>query len=329
MKNKFKEAMFYEKKDDEIVKCLLCPHNCIIKEGKTGICGVRFNQQGVLYSENYGEITSMGVDPIEKKPLYHFHPSNGILSLGTYGCNFNCLFCQNHRISQNKPKTTKQSPDEIIKHAQERNLMGIAYTYSEPVVWYEYVYETAKKAKKFGLKNVLVSNGYINQEPLQKLSKYLDAANIDLKSFNNDFYKKTCGGTIEPVLETIKYLNNKIHLELTILIVSNHNDSRQELEEIFKWIADLNKDIPVHLSRYFPNYKMDEPATKEQKMEEAYKLAKKYLNYVYIGNMKTKKGQNTYCPDCGYEVISRHYFNTQNHLKDGKCPKCGKQVLNY
>lgn len=329
MKNKLKEAMFYEKKGDGTVECLLCPHNCKIKEDKTGICRVRFNQGGVLYSENYGEITSMGVDPIEKKPLYHFYPSNGILSLGTYGCNFSCLFCQNYRISQEKPKTTKQTPDEIIKHAQERNLMGIAYTYSEPVVWYEYVYETAKKAKNAGLKNVLVSNGFINQEPLKKLSKYLDAANIDLKSFNNDFYKKTCGGSIEPVLETIKYLNNKIHLELTTLIVSNNNDSKQELEQIFKWIADVNEDIPVHLSRYFPNYKMDEPATKEQKMEEAYSLAKKYLNYVYIGNMRTKKGQNTYCPDCGFEVISRHYFNTQNHLKDGKCPKCGKQILNY
>lgn len=329
MKNELKEAMFYEKKENGIVKCFLCPHNCTIKNDKRGVCRVRINKEGVLYSENYGEISSMGVDPIEKKPLYHFYPSNGILSLGTFGCNFSCLFCQNYRISQEKPRTTKQSPAQIVKHAKDRNLMGIAYTYSEPVVWYEFVYETAKKAKNEGLKNVLVTNGYINKEPLQKLSKYLDAANIDLKSFNNDFYKKICGGSIEPVLETIKYLNNKIHLELTTLVVSNQNDSQKELEEIFKWISEINKDIPLHLSRYFPNYKMNDPATKEQTMEQAYQIAKKYLNYVYIGNMRTKKGQNTYCPECGYEVISRHNFNTHSHLKGGKCPKCGKQILKY
>src|SRR6056297_374079 len=287
MKNELKEAMFYEQKDNGLVKCLLCPHNCTIKQDKLGICGVRINKDGTLYSENYGEITSMGVDPIEKKPLYHFHPSEGILSLGTFGCNFGCLFCQNYRISQDKPNTSKQTPDQIIKHAKDRNLMGIAYTYSEPVVWYEFVYETAIKAKNEGLKNVLVSNGYINHKPLEKLYKYLDAANIDLKSFNNDFYKKICGGSIDPVLETIKYLNNKIHLELTTLIVSNQNDDESELEDMFKWIADINRDIPLHLSRYFPNYKMDEPATKEQTIKKAYQLAKKHLNYVYIGNMRT------------------------------------------
>ena len=329
MKNELKEAMFYERKDKGIVKCLLCPHNCIIKQDKLGICGVRINKDGTLYSENYGEITSMGVDPIEKKPLYHFHPSEGILSLGTFGCNFGCLFCQNYRISQDKPNTSKQTPDQIIKYAKDRNLMGIAYTYSEPVVWYEFVYETAIKAKNEGLKNVLVSNGYINHKPLEKLSKYLDAANIDLKSFNNDFYKKICGGSIDPVLETIKYLNNKIHLELTTLIIPNHNDSDSELEDMFKWIADINRDIPLHLSRYFPNYKMNEPATEEQTIKKAYQLAKKHLNYVYIGNMRTKKGQNTYCPECGYEVITRENFNSHNHLKDGMCPKCGKQVLKY
>lgn len=329
MKSKKKEAMYYEKKENKIVQCELCPHNCVIKEGNRGICRVRINEGGTLYTENYGEISSMGVDPIEKKPLYHFYPSQGILSLGTYGCNFKCKFCQNFRISQQRPATTYQNPDDIIKQAKERDIMGIAYTYSEPMVWYEFVYETAIKAHEAGLNNVLVTNGFLNQKPLKKLTKYIDAANIDLKSFNNDFYKEICGGTLQPVLDTIKYMYGKTHLELTTLIVTNHNDGLDELEDIFKWVSDLSKDIPMHLSRYFPNYKLDDPSTPEKKMEAAYELAKKYLNYVYIGNMRSKKGQNTYCPDCKTEVITRRYFNTQTHLEEGRCPECGKQILEY
>ena len=330
MKKNKKEAMFYEKKEGDTVQCHLCPHNCVINENQSGVCRVRVNKEGILYSENYGEISSMGVDPIEKKPLYHFYPSQGILSLGTFGCNFMCKFCQNFRISQQTPKTTFQTPDEIIEQAKKRNIMGIAYTYSEPMVWYEYVYETAKKAHKEGLKNVLVTNGFINQKPLKQLSEYIDAANIDLKSFHNDFYKNLCGGRVEPVLETIKYLEGETHLELTTLIVTDHNDEREELEELFKWIADLNPDIPLHLSRYFPNYKMEDPATPEKTMEEAYKLAKEHLNYVYIGNMRSQAGQNTYCPKCQTEVITRQYFKAESHLKNGKCPECGEKILdNY
>jgi len=302
----------------------------VIKENQSGVCRVRVNQDGILYSENYGEISSMGVDPIEKKPLYHFYPSKGILSLGTFGCNFMCKFCQNFRISQQAPKTTFQTPDEIIEQAKKRNIMGIAYTYSEPMVWYEFVYETAKKAHEEGLKNVLVTNGFINQNPLKQLTKYIDAANIDLKSFHNDFYKNLCGGRLEPVLETIKYLEGKTHLELTTLIVTGHNDDHKELEELFKWIGDLNSDIPLHLSRYFPNYKMEDPPTPEKTMEKAYKLAKKHLNYVYIGNMRSQAGQNTYCPKCQTEVITRQYFKAESHLKNGKCPECGEKILdNY
>lgn len=329
MKNDLKEAMFYDKKEDGNLKCELCPHNCLIKEDKRGICRVRVKHNGKLYTENYGQISSMGVDPIEKKPLYHFYPSKDILSIGTYGCNFSCDFCQNYRISQKNPATTYQTPDDIINQAKKRNIMGIAYTYSEPMVWYEFVYETAKKAHQAGLKNVLVTNGFINQKPLVELIKYIDAANIDLKSFNNDFYKKICGGKLKPVLESISYMNNKIHIELTTLIITDHNDKMEELEEIFNWIADLNPEIPLHLSRYFPNYKMDKPPTAEKKMEAAYNLAKKYLEYVYIGNLRTTKGQNTYCPNCKTEVISREYFKTQNKLENGKCPQCGEKILKY
>ncbi|MFO7814685.1 MAG: AmmeMemoRadiSam system radical SAM enzyme [Halanaerobiales bacterium] len=330
MKRNKKEAMFYEKKEDNTVQCQLCPHNCVIKDNSSGICRVRLNKDGILYSENYGELSSRGVDPIEKKPLYHFYPSRGILSLGTFGCNLMCKFCQNFRISQQTPKTTFQPPDEIIEQAKKRNIMGIAYTYSEPMVWYEYVYETAKKAHKEGLKNVLVTNGYINHKPLKKLIEYIDAANIDLKSFHNEFYKELCGGRVEPVLETIKYMEEKTHIELTTLIVTDHNDHKAELEELFEWISNLNPNIPLHLSRYFPNYKMEQPATPEKTMKAAYDLAKKYLNYVYIGNIRTTKGQNTYCPKCQTEVISRRYFNTETHLQKGKCPECGKKIIdNY
>ncbi len=328
--SKNKEAEFYEKKENNNIQCKLCPHNCLIKEGESGICRIRKNKEGTLYTENYGEISSIGVDPIEKKPLYHFHPSKGILSIGTYGCNFKCLFCQNYTISQKDPPTTYHTSEEIIKQAKNRNTIGIAYTYSEPMVWYEYVYETAVKAHEEGLKNVLVSNGYLNPNPLEKLTPYIDAANIDLKSFNNEFYKKLCGGTLQPVLDTISYLYGKTHLELTTLIITGHNDKLKELEEIFKWIKNLSPDIPLHLSRYFPNYKMDDPPTDLKKMEEAYQLAKKYLNYVYLGNMRSDKGQNTYCPNCHTEVITRQYFNTENHLFDGNCPECGKEILkNY
>lgn len=330
MKKDKKEAMYYEKKEGDTVQCHLCPHNCVIKDKQSGVCRVRVNKDGILYSENYGEISSMGVDPIEKKPLYHFYPSRGILSLGTFGCNFMCKFCQNFRISQQTPKTTFQTPDEIIEHAKKRNIMGIAYTYSEPMVWYEYVYETAKKAHEEGLKNVLVTNGFINQKPLKQLIEYIDAANIDLKSFNDEFYKKLCGGRVEPVLETIKYMEGKTHIELTTLIVTGHNDDNKELEDIFEWIGNLNPDIPLHLSRYFPNYKMEDPPTSENTMEEAYNLAKNHLNYVYIGNMRTKTGQNTYCPKCQTKVITRQYFNTESHLQKGECPECGEKILdNY
>lgn len=329
MKNDQKEAMFYVKKEAGNLECQLCPHNCLIKEDQRGICRVRVNHQGKLYTENYGEISSMGVDPIEKKPLYHFYPSEGILSIGTYGCNFSCDFCQNYRISQKNPATTYQTPEDIIKQAKKRDIMGIAYTYSEPMVWYEFVYETAKKAHQAGLKNVLVTNGYINHEPLADLIDYIDAANVDLKSFNNEFYKKICGGSLDPVLDNISFMYNKIHIELTTLIITDHNDKMEELEEIFKWIADLSPQIPLHLSRYFPNYKMDKPPTAEKKMEAAYKLAQKYLNYVYIGNLSTNKGQNTYCSNCKTEVISRQYFKTHNRLEEGKCPKCGEEILKY
>lgn len=327
MNSDLKEAAYYQKIDENKIKCNLCPHNCVIKEGKRGICKVRVNKKGTLFTENYGMISSIGVDPIEKKPLYHYYPGQKILSIGTYGCNFSCLFCQNYKISQEKPNLKYYSSDQIIDSAIKRDSKGIAYTYSEPMVWYEYVYETAQKAHEANLNNVLVTNGYINKEPLEELIEYIDAVNIDLKSMEEDFYKKICGGTVQPVLDNIKLIYKKAHLEITTLIVTDHNDSINQLERLFKWIAKLSPDIPLHLSRYFPNYKMNQPPTKEETMLDAYQKAKEHLNYVYLGNINIQKGQNTYCPDCGYEVIKRRFYDTNLNLENGRCPKCEKLII--
>lgn len=320
-----KIADFQEPIGDK-VKCKLCPHQCLIKNGDSGICRVRKNKDGTLYTVNYGEISSIGVDPIEKKPLYHFYPASRILSLGTYGCNFKCQFCQNWKISQENPPTQRLTPEKVIELAEQKNVKSIAYTYSEPVVWYEFVKETAEKAAKKGLKNVLVTNGFINPKPLENILPYIDAANVDLKSFNNDFYKKYAGGRVEPVKETIKTMANNIHLEITTLLINDLNDDREELEKLFEWIADLNKSIPLHLSRYFPAYKMDKPATEIKTMENAYDLARKYLDFVYLGNLRTSGKGNTYCPQCGKELISRDGYNTEVFLEKGECPECNYEI---
>ena len=321
-----KKIAEFQESIDKKVKCKLCPHHCLIKNGDSGICGVRENKDGTLYTNNYGEISSIGVDPIEKKPLYHFYPASRILSLGTYGCNFKCQFCQNWKISQGNPPTQQLTPEEVINLAEQKNVKSIAYTYSEPVVWYEYVKETAQKAAKKNIKNVLVTNGFINPEPLENILPYIDAANVDLKSFNDDFYKKYAGGSLDPVKETIKTMANNIHLEITTLLINDLNDDRKELEKLFKWIANINKAIPLHLSRYFPAHKMNRPATEIKTMEDAYNLAKEYLNYVYLGNLRTTEKGNTYCPQCGKKLISRSGYNTEVFLEKGECPECSYEI---
>ncbi len=321
-----KKAKYFEVSGDHKVKCLLCPHHCVIEQGETGICQARKNIDGVLYSENYGRVSSLGKDPVEKKPLYHFYPDQKILSLGTYGCNFNCRFCQNWQISQQIPSVREYNPEEVINKVERNKVIGIAYTYSEPSVWFEFVLETAKAAHKKGLKNVLVSNAYINQDPLMELIPYLDAANVDLKSFNSEFYKKICGGKLEPVLENIKLLSGKVHLELTTLIVPGLNDSRKELRQLFKWVNKFDRQIPLHLSRYFPEYKLKRSATPIKKMQEAYQLAREYLDYVYLGNMSVSAASNTYCPECNEPVLIRDGYLVENKLNGDKCPECGYKL---
>lgn len=274
------DALFYEKYDDK-VKCLLCPHNCVIANNQFGLCSVRTNKDGNLKTINYGEITSIASDPIEKKPLYHFMPGKNILSVGTFGCNFSCEFCQNYSIAHYKAKSEYVSPDKLIDICSSlKDNIGIAFTYNEPSIWYEYVYETSKKLKEKhpSLKVVLVTNGYIELNPLLKLLPYVDAMNIDLKSFNEDYYKKICGGDVKSVLKTIEASYEKCHVEITTLLVNGLNDNKSEIEEIASYLGKLDKNIPLHLSRYFPTYKMNRPTTDIDIMLEGRKIAEKYLN---------------------------------------------------
>ncbi len=321
-----KEANYYEQLDNNRVQCTLCPHLCNIAEGKAGICGVRENRGGILYTKNYAKISSIGLDPIEKKPLYHFFPGTDILSIGTTGCNLSCSFCQNWQISQEKPQLNDLRPEEVLQLALEKDVIGIAYTYSEPSVWFEYVRDTAKLAKENNLKNVLVSNGFINKKPLEELIPFIDAANIDLKSIRNQFYHKYCQGQKEPVIDNIKLLNDYIHIEVTTLLITGLNDSKEEMEELFALLKDINPEIPLHLSRYFPAYQMDEPPTPIKKMKKAYKLAKTYLKNVYLGNVNISDSSDTYCPDCNERLIIRSGYYTKNKIKEGLCPHCGSEI---
>ena len=281
-----KEALYWEKIDGE-VHCLLCPHDCKIVNGVTGVCGVRQNIGGKLYSLVYGEMTSVSLDPIEKKPLYHYHPGESILSLGTKGCNFKCPFCQNWAISQDlEVPTQKITSRWVIDKAKECKSFGIAYTYNEPFIWYEFVLETAKLAKKEGLENVLVTNGYVNPKPLEEMLPFIGAMNIDLKSIDDDFYRKYCKGSLEPVLRTIKRSAKACHVELTNLVIPGLNDSEGNFDRLVDWIYDnVGADVPLHFSRYFPCYKLDQPLTSKETLEKAYKIAKKKLKNVHLGNI--------------------------------------------
>lgn len=322
----FHPAQFYQLRDNGIVECELCPHNCKISNNKIGLCKVRKNIDGKLYSLNYGQLSSLGIDPVEKKPLYHFYPQKKVLSVGSWGCNMSCVFCQNWQISQQKPELREFKPEEIVEAALKKNIELIAYTYSEPTVFYEFMLETAEIAAEKGLKNILVSNGFINQKPLERLLPFLDAANIDLKAFNNNFYQNECGGGLAPVKRTIETLARKIHLEVTTLIVTDLNDDLTELEELFKWLAQINSEIPLHLSRYHPAYKLNNPPTDLELMKKAYQKAKKHLDHVYLGNAIIENTADTYCSNCGRSLIKRKAYQIENMLENNRCPDCGTEL---
>lgn len=319
------ECMYYKKGKDNIVKCYLCPHNCTIEEGNTGVCKVRKNIEGRLISLSYGKITSYAYDPIEKKPLYHFYPGRNILSIGSFGCNLACDFCQNWEIAQEQSLTMEIEDEDVLLLGRSRDSIGIAYTYNEPSISYEYLYHIFKLAKKHGLKNVLVTNGYINEEPLKELLPYIDAVNIDLKSMNDDFYRTICKGSLEPVQRTIELAAKSTHVEITTLIIGPKNSSEEEMDKLGQWIASIDKTIPLHLSKYHPAYKMKVPETKYETLIRAKEITKQYLDYVYIGNV-WGIDNNTYCPNCHNELIYRHSDVEVTGILDEKCNSCGQKL---
>lgn len=330
-----KEALYWKEvitsKENKKVQCILCPHNCIISEDKIGICRIRKNIDGKLYSLTYNEFTSVAMDPIEKKPLYHFYPGSEILSFGTVGCNLRCQFCQNWEISQQDfgaIPTRTISPDEAVRLAKTSDSLGISYTYNEPLINYEWLFETAKLAQEYNLKNVLVTNGYLNEEPLEKLLPYIDAANVDVKSFRNESYRKICGGSLDAVLRNVEIMvKRKKHIELTNLLIPTLNDSTEEIEDLTDWIYALDKEIPLHFSRYYPCYKMEIPATPVSTLEKARKIALKKLKYVYLGNVWEVEYNSTCCPNCQSVLIERQGYKTKIvNLKDNTCGKCGEKI---
>jgi pyruvate formate lyase activating enzyme len=332
-----KIAQFYNKLDNGTVQCHLCPHNCILSDGKLGICGVRRNTGGDLYSETYEKVSAIHFDPIEKKPLYHFLPGKIILSIGSVGCNLSCSFCQNCDISQVTVDDFSwfkhYSVGEIIDIALDRkDNVGISYTYNEPTIHYEYMLEIATEIKRKKMFNVMVSNGFINPEPLKKLIPVMDAFNIDLKAFTDEFYKKQTKSDLKPVLDTLKLINESgRHFEITNLVIPTLNDDPLTFGKMIEWIHnELGEYTILHLSRYFPHFKMTIAGTPLSTLERLFNIAKEKLHYVYMGNVAGSEGQNTCCPFCQNLLISRSgYFTSVTGITgDVKCKKCGSKIPN-
>jgi pyruvate formate lyase activating enzyme len=331
------EAWMSKPYKGKTVECLACSHHCKIAEGKTGICGVRKNDNGTLNLLVYGKASAINVDPMEKKPLFHFFPGTEVFSFGTVGCNFRCQFCQNWDLSHfHKTHTIEDiiesgknlSPESAIDFCKKNKIKSIAFTYNEPAIFFEYAYDTAKLAKKNGIHTTYHTNGFETREALEKILPYLDAANIDLKSFNPEFYLKICGAGIEPIKENIRWLHeNKVWVEVTTLIIPNQNDSETELQSIAGFLSNISHDLPWHISKYFPAYKFNEPPTPVSTLENAFNIGKKYgLNFVYIGNVFAPEKEDTYCPKCNKTVISRIGYSIRNFLDGNKCPHCGQVI---
>ncbi len=327
-----KQALFYQKLPKKQVQCLLCPRKCLIPDGARGACKARINQKGILYTLNYAQPVSVGLDPIEKKPLFHFLPAKYAFSVGTAGCNLACKFCQNYSISQALPEqlhTQHLPPKDLVKQAQSNDCPIIAYTYSEPTVFYEYVLDTAKLARAKHLKNVIVSNGFINPAPLKKLAPLIDAANIDLKCFEEEFYKEISLAHLKPVLKSLKILKKEgVWLEVTNLLIPSLNDSDEQIRKLCFWIKEnLGSEAPLHFSRFFPTYKLKHlPPTPLETLEKAKKIAQQAgLKFVYLGNLPGE--QNTLCPSCQKQVIKR--FDNQVtafNLEKNECEFCHQEI---
>jgi len=329
------EAMFYERLAKDRVRCGLCSHRCLIESGKRGFCGVRENRDGTLYTLVYGRAVSRGVDPIEKKPLFHFLPGTRAYSIATVGCNFTCLNCQNHAISQfprehgGRIIGEEFAPSEIVAEADRNGCESIAYTYTEPTVFFEYALDTARLAHDEGIRNVFVSNGYMSAEATQEILPFLDGINIDLKGISDDFYRRMAGGTLRPVLHSIERLVQAgVWVEVTTLLIPGANDSTESLRWIAEAINGISPRIPWHISRFFPAYKLaDRPPTPVATLREAQRIGREVgLQYIYVGNVPGE-GEDTYCPACGKPVLTRIGFSIrENHLQEGTCPFCGAVV---
>lgn len=331
--------MFYEKLPNKDVQCNLCNHRCVIKDGASGICGIRQNKSGTLFSMVYDKIITTHIDPIEKKPLFQFYPGSAAYSLATVGCNFRCRHCQNYDISQ-FPRGENgymlgeaKTPLEIVEEAERSGCKSIAYTYTEPTVFFELAFDTSRLAHSKGIKNIFVSNGFMTPEALKHISPYLDGINIDLKAFTEKFYKEICGGRLEPVLRNIELaMELGIWVEITTLIIPRHNDSEDELRHIAEYIAGINKNIPWHISQFYPTYKLtDLPRTPVEKLHSAREIGlQSGLHYVYEGNVPGRGNENTYCYRCGNLLIERWgYSIVKNIIRNGCCPSCNSPVAGF
>ncbi len=326
-----KKTKYYTKLENNKVRCDLCPNYCILAEGKTGSCRARKNINGELESLTYGKIVAVNNDPVEKKPLYHFLPGTMTFSIGTAGCNFHCKNCQNYTISQVSPEEIDYkalTPEEVVALTKKYKSNSISYTYNEPVVFYEFMLETAKLARKEGLKNIMVTNGYINKEPLKELIPYIDAANVDLKCFDEKIYRELTEGTLQPVLETILLLKkHNVWIEITNLVIPNYTDDLKMISAMCDWmVKNKLQDVPLHFSRFFPAYKLsDIKPTPIETLQKAAEIAKsKGIKYVYIGNVASES--NTYCPSCSEKLITRKAFNVTNTEFNGICTKCNSKI---
>jgi len=333
------QASYQEALDGGSVRCTLCPHNCAIHEGKTGICRTRVNKKGVLYSLAYGKPCSLSVDPVEKKPLFHFFPGSSIFSIATAGCNFRCLNCQNWTISQSSPSGTSHyglTPEDIAETALSQGTDSIAFTYTEPTVFYEYMLEIAKASKEKGMRCVLVSNGYINERPLENLCRFLDGANIDIKCFDDEIYKKLTGGNLQPVLDTLQALKNSgVWLEITNLVIPGWTDDPSTIARMCEWLVNNGfATTPLHFSRFYPNYKLQQiPSTPPATLIKAEEIARKAgMKYIYIGNLHLPGKENTFCPKCRKLLVEREGFYVRsNKIKSaspgkGICGYCGEEI---
>jgi len=327
--------MLYKKLSGEKVQCILCAHRCIIRSGKFGFCGIRQNINGTLYTYTYAAAAAAHIDPIEKKPLYHFFPGSSAFSVAAPGCNFRCPFCQNWQISQqsmnngNKIESAELLPADIVENAKHNHCKNISYTYTEPTIFFEYAYDTAKIAKKNGIYNSFITNGYMTEEALRTIHPYLDAANIDLKAFKDTSYKKICKASLNPVLDTMRLMKKLgIWIEITTLVVPGMNDSTEELRDIAAFIAGISKDIPWHISRFYPDYNYtDIPPTPLETLKKAESIGKEQgLIYIYIGNV-FEEGENTYCPNCGKLLIKRTGFTVmENYIENSRCRHCNTKI---